>query len=51
MQNTTESKELLNPAIHCGESVHIEEPEHFRSGGLDNPFLPKKAVDKDPDVR
>lgn len=46
------SQELLNPAIHCVESVHIEEPLHHREGGLTNPFFKsEKVVDKDPDVR
>lgn len=40
-----------NPPVHCGESVHIDEPEHFTRGGLDNPFHPNKKVDNEPEVR
>jgi len=43
--------EGLNPAIHCAESVHIDEPEHHKSGGLTNPFFKsEKVVDNEPVV-
>lgn len=46
MQNTTESNEILNPAMPCHESRHVEEPEHVVRGGLIDPFFhPKKKVD------
>lgn len=48
MQNTTESKEVLNPKVTCHESRHIDEPEHHKSGGLTNPFFrSEKVVDTD----
>jgi hypothetical protein len=47
MRNTTESKELLNPPVHCADSKHtVDVPEHMGFVALDFPFG-KKKVDFD----